>query len=361
MNKLIFILIILMATPILAIEWVKKSNGEIPPNALKSGWEENSDALYLCAVSYKGGIYLGKIRPEFKGCNFAYNGKELVQKKYFVLVGKFIWENITNNTVPRNTIALGVNRDKKNLYACRGNFKKGVHTGYVSKNSKGCLISWGGNAYYLKYYQILVDSKKVDSSTTLTSTGSAHRSDLKKDKVKEALQKSISKEDKSQVVSNDKIPEIFQTIVYEHNLVRKTVNVKPLKWSSKLAAYAQVWASYLAKTNNCKMKHRPRYGKYKQVHGENLYWASAIRWSNGKREVAKKTSGDVVRSLASEVKDYNYKKNSCKAGEMCGHYTQIVWSTTERVGCAMAICSDKSQVWVCNYDPPGNYRGVKPY
>ena len=348
MNKLIFILILLITFPVLGGSWIRSSNGKIPLNTIKSGWEANNDSLYLCAVSYKGGVYLGKIRPEFKACNFAYNGKELAEKEYFVLVGKFVWENITNNKVPKNTIALGLSRDKENLHACRGNFKKGVHIVYVSKNSKGCLVSFSGKAYYLKYYQILVDSKKLE----LKVKDIPNRLPVK---IK------VAEESKPKIASNNKIPKKLSKMVYEHNLVRKPFNLKALKWSSKLADYALTWANYLAKNNNCKMKHRPRSGKYKQKYGENLYWASAVMWSNGKREIAKKNSGHVVRSWASEVSDYNYRDNSCKRGKMCGHYTQIVWSTTTEVGCAMVVCGDKSQLWVCNYNPPGNYRGVKPY
>jgi len=150
-------------------------------------------------------------------------------------------------------------------------------------------------------------------------------------------------------------------MVFEHNKVRKSLNIKSLKWSPKLALYAQSWADYLAKNNKCRMKHRPRSGKYKQRYGENIYWASAIKWSNGKVELAKKTSFNVVSAWASEVKDYNYHSNTCSRGKMCGHYTQLVWANTTKVGCGMAICKDKTQVWVCNYNPPGNYVGEKPY
>ena len=45
---------------------------------------------------------------------------------------------------------------------------------------------------------------------------------------------------------------------------------------------------------------------------------------------------------------------------MCGHYTQIVWETTQKVGCAKIQC-DGFDLWVCNYDPPGNWVGEKPY
>ncbi len=61
-----------------------------------------------------------------------------------------------------------------------------------------------------------------------------------------------------------------------------------------------------------------------------------------------------------EKPDYFYAKNKCKPRKMCGHYTQIVWKTTKKVGCAKIIC-DEMDVWVCNYDPPGNWIGQKPY
>jgi len=37
---------------------------------------------------------------------------------------------------------------------------------------------------------------------------------------------------------------------------------------------------------------------------------------------------------ADEEKCYDYDSNTCAEGHMCGHYTQIVWSTTRKLGCA---------------------------
>ena len=44
----------------------------------------------------------------------------------------------------------------------------------------------------------------------------------------------------------------------------------------------------------------------------------------------------------------------------CGHYTQVVWERSRRLGCGVATCGGSS-VWVCNYDPPGNVLGQAPY
>jgi hypothetical protein len=42
--------------------------------------------------------------------------------------------------------------------------------------------------------------------------------------------------------------------------------------------------------------------------------------------------------------------------EDVGHYTQIVWPTTTRVGCAIASTS-RTDYLVCRYSPAGNIDG----
>ena len=147
-------------------------------------------------------------------------------------------------------------------------------------------------------------------------------------------------------------------MVAAHNRWRETVGAPPLAYSPELAASAQKWANHLKQSNQCRMQHSKPNGRY----GENLYWASAIKWSDGRRELQKVSPKKVVDDWASERANYDYKNNSCATGKMCGHYTQVVWKNTTRVGCAVAVCDDsREQVWVCQYQPPGNWVGRKPY
>ena len=139
----------------------------------------------------------------------------------------------------------------------------------------------------------------------------------------------------------------------EHNRWRSRVGVPELKWSDKLADVAQNWAETLKK-DGCGFYHSTG-NKY----GENLFMSSALMYSDGRRELANVTAKDAVDSWGNEVKDYNYADNSCSG--VCGHYTQVVWKDTKEVGCARTVCDDKSQIWVCNYFPAGNYVGQKPY
>ncbi|MEP2023182.1 CAP domain-containing protein, partial [Reichenbachiella sp.] len=67
-----------------------------------------------------------------------------------------------------------------------------------------------------------------------------------------------------------------------------------------------------------------------------------------------------VDSWGAEKQNYDYKKNKCETGKICGHYTQIVWKNTTEIGCAKTLC-DGSVIWICNYNPPGNFVGQKPY
>lgn len=153
----------------------------------------------------------------------------------------------------------------------------------------------------------------------------------------------------------------LQGMTEAHNRVRRGLGLQEMKWSADLAATAQEWADYLAGQNGCKIMHRPDKGKHAGDYGENIFWASAVQVTGERCAVQVVSPAGVVEAWASESHNYDYGKNSCREGSVCGHYTQIVWSATRYLGCGMAVCADKGQIWVCNYDPPGNYRGQKPY
>ncbi|KAL1372018.1 hypothetical protein HN51_002186 [Arachis hypogaea] len=128
------------------------------------------------------------------------------------------------------------------------------------------------------------------------------------------------------------------------NAARSVLRLRPLTWSAKLTRYAQWYANQ--RRNDCALQHSN--GPY----GENIFWGSGTGWS----------PAQAVDAWVSERQYYNYWRNSCANGEMCGHYTQVVWSSTRKVGCAVVTCNGgKGQFMTCNYDPPGNYIGERPY
>jgi pathogenesis-related protein 1 len=150
-----------------------------------------------------------------------------------------------------------------------------------------------------------------------------------------------------------------EAIVAAHNKWRAEVGVtEKLSYSPALEVAAQAWVDYLKQTNACRMQHSKTNGRY----GENLYWASAVSWSDGRTELQRVLPQKVVDSWGSERADYDYANNQCVQGKMCGHYTQIVWRDTTTVGCAVAVCEGtQEQVWACQYQPAGNWIGKKPY
>lgn len=129
-----------------------------------------------------------------------------------------------------------------------------------------------------------------------------------------------------------------------HNEVRREYGVPDLTYDTILEAVSADWIAHLA-SNGCILEHN-----WNSPLGENLFWSNYPASPDA-----------VVESWASEVQYYDYESNSCDPGQMCGHYTQIIWSTTERVGCSVGACDDGSEIWMCNYDPPGNMVGVLPY
>ena len=144
--------------------------------------------------------------------------------------------------------------------------------------------------------------------------------------------------------SQAEAPTPFSGIVAAHNRVRQRVGVPPLRWSEEVSRYAQDWANRL-KAGHCRMQHRSNNG-----YGENLAWGSGGL-----------SPQSVVEMWAEEGEDYDYADNTCRQGQVCGHYTQVVWAASTELGCGMARCNDGSEIWVCNYNPPGNYIGRKPY
>lgn len=136
----------------------------------------------------------------------------------------------------------------------------------------------------------------------------------------------------------------IQAITAYHDKVRADVGVGPMKWSPVLATYAQQWADHLA-ASTCRMAHRTE-----RKYGENLFQGTAGYY----------TAVDAAKGWESEKKDYRGGVLTESNWHPSGHYTQMVWRDTTALGCGEAACN-KTLIVACNYDPPGNYIGRRPY
>ncbi|KAK9286599.1 hypothetical protein L1049_014999 [Liquidambar formosana] len=135
-----------------------------------------------------------------------------------------------------------------------------------------------------------------------------------------------------------------QDYLNAHNAARAAVGVGPMTWDNTVAAYAQNYANQ--RVGDCRLVHSNSNGQY----GENLAWSSGDL-----------SGAAAVNLWVNEKASYNYNSNSCAAGAVCGHYTQVVWRNSVRLGCAKVRCNNGGTFIGCNYAPPGNYAGQRPY
>ena len=139
----------------------------------------------------------------------------------------------------------------------------------------------------------------------------------------------------------------------KHNELRSQhFSNAPLHYSSKLEHDAQQYADYLAK--NGRFEHDPKNLSHK--YGENLYAFSANKAPN---------LSHIIQKWYDEKQYYTHATQECVAGQMCGHYTQIVWKESKLLGCAAAQYKKgrfkNGYVTVCKYYPYGNIIGQDPY
>ncbi|KDE07416.1 hypothetical protein MVLG_02283 [Microbotryum lychnidis-dioicae p1A1 Lamole] len=130
----------------------------------------------------------------------------------------------------------------------------------------------------------------------------------------------------------------------EHNKFRAAHGANPLIWDDTLAKYAQNYA------NKCVFKHSG--GPY----GENL---AAI-------------AGDASATVLSGIKSWENEESQFNCtNPVYSHYTQMVWRSTTKIGCAEANCPPGSifspslnnqKYWICEYsDTVGNFGDAANY
>jgi hypothetical protein len=121
-----------------------------------------------------------------------------------------------------------------------------------------------------------------------------------------------------------------------------------------LAASAQKYIDQCTSTSGTLVDHNPnRSLNFSTYIGENIYASSG-------------NIGNVslsVQSWWNENQFFNFDSNSCQNGQVCGHYTQVVWASSVRLGCSRQFCSSLTFKYniLCDYGPGGNYAAQQPY
>jgi len=128
-----------------------------------------------------------------------------------------------------------------------------------------------------------------------------------------------------------------QFILDSHNKERANHCSRPLIWDTELEKMADYWA------NNCQFQHWSLDNK-PRMNGQQI----------GENMQADFSGGSAVTS---GMRDFIKEKNYWKCGDnswsqSTGHYTQMIWPSTTKVGCALANCTNGlGQFLVCEYSP----------
>lgn len=122
-----------------------------------------------------------------------------------------------------------------------------------------------------------------------------------------------------------------QDILSEHNAFRLRHHVSTLVWDRSLQAFAQQYA------DKCVFQHSASH------YGENLAAGYA-------------SPAAAIGAWYAEEKEYSYWRPGFS--HETGHFTQLVWKGTKKIGCGYRDCQGKNGTpgvyLVCEYSPAGN-------
>ena len=137
-------------------------------------------------------------------------------------------------------------------------------------------------------------------------------------------------------------------ILAAHNAERARMGMAPLVWDAALGTAAATYAQQMAFTGMFQHSNR----QARRGVGENLWMGTHGAFS----------PEAMVGGWASEKRYFmpGVFPNNSRSGnwEDVGHYTQMIWPTTTRVGCALASTA-RVDYLVCRYATAGNIDGHK--
>lgn len=143
-----------------------------------------------------------------------------------------------------------------------------------------------------------------------------------------------------------------QRMLALHNSERATKGIAGLEWDAGLASDAQDWADQLAATDS--FEHFEEVSDDPDAQGENLWMGTRGAYAHN----------EMVGGWIEEKKDFKpgIFPNVSRTGDLedVGHYTQIMWRNSGKVGCALARNADWDYL-VCRYSQSGNVEGEAVY
>ncbi|KAI5958405.1 hypothetical protein CANMA_004249 [Candida margitis] len=210
----------------------------------------------------------------------------------------------------------------------------------ASTESDEAIISFTASSETSQPTQQSVEATSTTSSSTAqessapaTSSSTAQGSSAPATSSSSSAAASSSSSSSSGDFGNVQDESFSKDILDAHNSKRAAHGVSALSWDQDAYQYAQNYADEYSCSGN--LKHSG--GKY----GENL----AVGYSSG---------SSAVEAWYDEGSSYDYSTAST-----FDHFTQVVWKSTTKVGCAYKDCSAENwgKYIICSYDPAGNIIG----
>ena len=154
---------------------------------------------------------------------------------------------------------------------------------------------------------------------------------------------------------------LIEAFVSAHNIARTgpldpqpSPALPPVSWDGVLADSVYSYAIRCQGSNGLLSHNENRSTDYQALGGsgyvgENIYGTSGNATPQG-----------AVTLWMSEAADYDYASGDIGNA---GHYTQIVWRDSVRIGCAIVDCPALTyhNTVICDYAPGGNISGQRPY
>jgi uncharacterized protein YkwD len=147
------------------------------------------------------------------------------------------------------------------------------------------------------------------------------------------------------------------TILALHNQYRAAAGVAPLVWDDQLAADAQAWADALVARGGTLAHANPADPNdpdtgHAKGEGENL--------AGGQSAATAPSQWYEEKPLFDAAKNKSGFNDTNPDWVNWGHYTQMMWSATTKIGCGTAP-GPIFQITSCRYSPPGNFDGQLAY
>lgn len=143
----------------------------------------------------------------------------------------------------------------------------------------------------------------------------------------------------------DSLEKFRNECLIAHNEKRKPHHAPDLVFCEELNDMAQKYAESIAASGSFQHSKTKYKGEFK---GENLFMQSGGAFDGR----------GPVESWYKEINNYDFSNPKNKKG-IVGHFTQLVWKNSKRLGVGFARSSNGACYVVANYFPGGNYNGME--